>query len=149
MSETQEQKTYPRPLSPHLQVYRLPIMALLSISHRASGMVLTLGAILVTAILVSAAMGEEYFNIFMDFAKTPLGTVILFGWSLALFYHLCSGTRHLMMDIGFWIKERSIGEGVAFVILGTILLTASVWYYAYEYKMDKAQPVAEEASDEQ
>lgn len=148
MSETETQKTHSRPLSPHLQVYRLPVPALLSISHRASGMVLTLGAILLTAILVSAATGEEQFNIFMNFAKTPLGIIILFGWSAALFYHLCSGIRHLMMDIGFWIKERSIGEGIAFVIVGTILLTASTWYYAYAYKMSAEQAVTQEAGNE-
>lgn len=150
MSDTQTQKIHPRPLSPHLQVYRLPITALLSIAHRMSGIVLTMGAVLVTAWLVAAAMGEEQFNFFMNMAKTPIGLIILFGWSLAMFYHMCSGIRHLMMDVGFWIKESSIKKGVTFVILGTIALTASTWYCAFNYKMDQPQPMAEEGMiDEQ
>ncbi|MEM6782027.1 MAG: succinate dehydrogenase, cytochrome b556 subunit [Pseudomonadota bacterium] len=146
MSDTSNTKIHQRPLSPHLQVYRLPITAILSICHRASGIVLALGAVLVTAWLVAAAMGEEQFNFFMNIAKTPIGIFILFGWSAALFYHMCSGIRHLMMDVGFWIKERSIGEGVAFVVIGAILLTGGTWYYAASHIM--APTAEQEAANE-
>lgn len=122
-----------RPLSPHLQVYRLPVTALASISHRGSAVLLSLGLFLVTAWLVAAATSEQAFNLFMGYASHPLGLLLLFGWSAALFYHMCSGTRHLLMDVGFLLKENTINKGVAGVVLGAAILTFGTWYCAYEY----------------
>lgn len=75
-----------RPTSPHLQVCRLPLTALMSITHRATGAALVLGTILVAVFLIAGAAGEEYYNMFMVAFGSPFGKIILFLWSAALFF---------------------------------------------------------------
>ena len=116
-----------RPLSPHLQIYRLPMTAKMSISHRLTGVVLALGTVLLTAWLVAAAMGEDSYNSAMTFAQGPLGKIILVGWSLALYYHLCNGIRHLFWDAGLLLSESSAKISGWIVILLTLILTMMTW----------------------
>ena len=130
---TETSKDIQRPLSPHLQVYRLPLQALMSISHRASGAILFLGTILVTAWLVAAAMGEESYNTMMSVVSHPVGTVALFGWSAALFYHMCNGIRHMFWDMGFLFKQQNATRSSVIVLIAATILTASVWLCAYNY----------------
>lgn len=72
----------------------------LSILHRATGVALAIGTLMVVWLLVSAAIGEAAFMQFMDFATGPLGQFLLLGWSFALFYHMANGVRHLIWDTG-------------------------------------------------
>ncbi|MEM9574317.1 MAG: succinate dehydrogenase, cytochrome b556 subunit [Pseudomonadota bacterium] len=123
-----------RPLSPHLQIYRLPLTALMSISHRASGAALVLGIIYVAAWLISAAMGQGYYDKMMAFAQSGLGTVILFAWSLALFYHLCNGIRHLLWDIGIGLNKRGAHFGNKLVIAVALTLTIMLWWVCCDQK---------------
>ena len=88
----------PRPLSPHLQVYRLPMAALMSITHRITGAILAGGFLLIAGFLVAAALGEEPYARVMAFASSGFGTFILFGWSAVLYYHTLNGIRHLIWD---------------------------------------------------
>jgi len=70
-----------RPLSPHLQVYRLPLAAWLSISHRITGIGLTLGLLLLAAWVISAAYGPEAYGTVSAFAGSPIGYLVMFGFS--------------------------------------------------------------------
>ncbi len=119
-----------RPLSPHLQVYNLPLTALLSISHRITGVSLTLGIVLLTLWVFSAALGEEEYNLFSLFLNFWLGKLVLFGFSVALFYHLCNGIRHLFWDIGmnFDLKKTMLADYT--VLFSSIILTILVWFFA-------------------
>lgn len=119
-----------RPLSPHLQVYRLPLAAWLSISHRITGVGLTLGTLLLTWWIAAAAYGPDAYDTFAAFIGSPLGVLILFGFSVALFFHLCNGIRHLLWDAG---KNFSIAETKrtnTFVLAGTVILTVVAWLAA-------------------
>jgi succinate dehydrogenase / fumarate reductase cytochrome b subunit len=119
-----------RPLSPHLQVYRLPLAAVLSISHRITGVGLTLGMVLITWWVVSAAYGPDSYDAAMEYIASPLGLLILFGFSVALFFHFCNGIRHLLWDAG---RNFEIGEtkrGNIYVLIGTVVLTAAAWLLA-------------------
>lgn len=119
-----------RPLSPHLQVYKLPITAMMSILHRMTGAALAVGTILVVAILFAAATGEGAYNDVMDFAGSWFGMILLFGWSVALFYHTLNGIRHLIWDMGYLFKIKS-AELAGYIILGsTGLLTIITWICA-------------------
>ena len=89
-----------RPLSPHLQIYRWQLTSVLSILHRATGVALSAGAILLVWWLVAAASGPEVYEGVEDFLGSWLGLLLLFGWTAALFYHLCNGIRHLVWDAG-------------------------------------------------
>jgi succinate dehydrogenase / fumarate reductase cytochrome b subunit len=128
---TQAAKSSARPLSPHLQVYRLPLAAWLSITHRITGIGLTLGTLLLTWWVAAAAYGEESYNVFAGFISSPFGLFILFGFSVALFYHLCNGLRHLLWDIGKNFSIAATKTSNTFVLAGTVILTAIAWLAAY------------------
>src|SRR5581483_1694911 len=89
-----------RPLSPHLQVYQWPISMALSISHRATGVGLSVGTLILTWWLVAAASSDAAFATVQGFLATWIGVVLLLGWSAALIYHLFTGIRHLFWDSG-------------------------------------------------
>ena len=87
-----------RPLSPHLQVYRPQWTMVLSISHRITGVGLSLGTLLLVYWLAAAAAGPEAFETAQEVIGSWIGRLFLFGWTFALFYHLCNGIRHLVWD---------------------------------------------------
>ncbi len=120
-----------RPLSPHLMIYRPQITSVLSIAHRATGVFLALGAVVFAYWLNAAAYGDEAFARAQAALAHPLGRLFLFGWTLALFYHLCNGVRHLLWDAG-WGFEMAVlrASGVA-VVLVSLLLTLVAWFAGY------------------
>ena len=118
----------PRPLSPHLQVYRPQLTSVLSITHRASGVVLTTGTFILTLWLISVARGPETFAVMASIVGHPLGQFVLFGYSVALFYHACNGIRHLSWDLGFGLTIPDVYRS-GYVVLGaTCALTALLWF---------------------
>lgn len=120
----------PRPLSPHLQVYRLPLAAITSITHRATGVALTGGAVVLVAWLYAAAHDAEYFKWWQSAFMSPVGLVCMAGWSLALFYHLCAGVRHLLWDAGVGLKKETVNSTNLLVIACALLLTGMAWFFA-------------------
>jgi succinate dehydrogenase / fumarate reductase cytochrome b subunit len=116
-----------RPLSPHLQVYRWPLSMALSILHRATGIALAVGLLLVVWLLLGLAHGPESYATARAFCASWLGMILLFGWSWALFFHLCNGIRHLFWDVGkgFGIVQ-AYRSGVAVIVI-SLVLTGLVW----------------------
>lgn len=130
MSLAQKQK---RPISPHLAIYKPQMTSVLSIFHRMTGVALAIGTILVIVWLVAAATGPVAYNTVSDFTASPLGLLMLFGWSVALFYHMCNGIRHLIWDMGFLFKIEIAQRAGMVVLLATAILTAVTWYSAYNF----------------
>ena len=116
-----------RPLSPHLQVYRPQLTSVLSITHRATGVALAVGTLLLVWGLVAAATGPEAFGVVQAFFRTWFGRLLLLGWTLSLFYHLCNGIRHLFWDAGYGFELRTTYISGWTVIVATIVLTAVAW----------------------
>ncbi len=122
-----------RPLSPHLDIYKLPLSALLSIVHRGTGAFLTFGSIVLVWWLMALAGGEEAFMSAQSFMGSFIGRLILFGWSFALFFHLANGIRHLFWDVGYGFEKDEV-EKSSFIVLGTAgLLTLFVWVAAFSF----------------
>ena len=117
----------PRPLSPHLQIYRWQLTSVLSILHRASGIWLAAGTILLVWWLGAAADGPQAYAHVQGFIRSWLGLVLLFGWSVALFYHLCNGLRHLWWDTGHGFALTSVYTGGWVVVGATAALTVIAW----------------------
>jgi succinate dehydrogenase / fumarate reductase cytochrome b subunit len=119
-----------RPLSPHLQVYRWQITMTMSILHRASGIVLVVGAFALAWWLLAVAAGGDAYACAAACLASPLGMIVLFGFSLALVYHLLNGIRHLLWDIGWGFEIPAVYRSGYTVIVLTVLLTAAIWYVA-------------------
>lgn len=119
-----------RPLSPHLQVYKLPLTALMSITHRITGAALSVGTLLVAAFFIAAATGREEYDFVMGLATSTIGMVILFLWSAALYFHMCNGIRHMIWDIGKNFDKASAMRSNYYVIAGALALTVGTWAFA-------------------
>lgn len=116
-----------RPLSPHLDIYRLPLLAIMSITHRITGVGLVAGLFALAWWLCAAATGAEYFGTVQAVFGSILGKLFLFGWTVALFFHLSHGIRHLLWDSG-WGFELPKAYLSAKVALGaTAVLTVVAW----------------------
>ena len=120
-----------RPLSPHLQVYRPQITSILSITHRATGVALAAGALMLTYWLTSAAYGPEAFDRTHSFFGTNIGRVLLFGLSFAFFFHLCNGIRHLVWDAGKGYDMATLRASGIAVVVAALCLTLLSWSMAY------------------
>ncbi|WP_067562188.1 succinate dehydrogenase, cytochrome b556 subunit [Halofilum ochraceum] len=120
-----------KPLSPHLQIYRLPLNAILSITHRITGVVLALGAVLVVAYLIAAASGSQAFGAMYSMGAHWLGQIVLFGFTLALYYHMCAGVRHLFWDAGYGYELQTARRTSYAIIVVAVVLTLVTWTVAY------------------
>jgi|SRR5690349_16210673 succinate dehydrogenase / fumarate reductase cytochrome b subunit len=116
-----------RPLSPHLQIYRWQLTSVLSILHRAAGLALSAGAILLVWWLVAAAAGPDAYDGVEEFLGSWIGLILLFGWTVALFYHLCNGIRHLVWDTGHALDLEATYLGGWIVLGATGVLTVAAW----------------------
>lgn len=125
--------TQNRPLSPHLQIYRLPLVALLSISHRATGVALAAGSIVLVWWLASAASGPQAFETAQSVIGSWIGRLFLFGWTVAFFFHMANGVRHLAWDLGygFAIPDATRSGQAALAFAGGASLLA--WIFAYAF----------------
>lgn len=122
--------TRPRPLSPHLSVWRWGPHMVVSILHRITGGGLSLvGLGVLTWLLVAIASGPESYATFAKAADHPIGIVVLVGLTWAFFQHLLSGIRHLAMDTGAAFELGVNKRFAILTILGSILLTAGLWAY--------------------
>lgn len=119
-----------RPLSPHLQIYKPQMTSMLSILHRATGVALTIGSLLLIVVLVAAASGVEEYNFVMQHISAWYGQFALLGWSFALFYHMCNGVRHLIWDTGRLFNIKDATRAGFIVLLMASSLTAITWAYA-------------------
>jgi len=119
-----------RPLSPFMLPvwYRFQITSALSILHRLTGIALSVGLVVLAGWLVAVAMGGEAFRLTHAALASPLGVAALFGWSLAFYYHLCSGLRHLVWDSGYGVTLRGARNGGVAVLVMTTLLTLITWF---------------------
>lgn len=124
-------RTRPRPRSPDIQVYKPQLTSVLSIMHRLSGVMISLGAVLLIAWLVTIAMGEKFYAVFHGFLTSWIGVVLLMVWTLALFYHLCNGIRHLAWDLDFGFELRSIYLSGWTVVVVSLVLTLLTWIVAW------------------
>ncbi len=119
-----------RPLSPHLQVYRPQITSVLSIVNRATGIALCAGALLLVCWLVAAASGEAAYAGVSAFMRSPIGLLLLFGWTVSLWYHFCGGLRHLAWDVGFGLDLPQVHRSGWAVVIATAALTVLTWIVA-------------------
>lgn len=123
--------SYPRPLSPHLQIYKPLFTMMMSIFHRITGAALYFGTILLAWWLIAAAAGPDSFRIVSEFFGTILGRLILFGYTWALMHHMLGGLRHFIWDTGRGFSLPNVERLARLTLFGSITLTLGIWAIAY------------------
>jgi succinate dehydrogenase / fumarate reductase cytochrome b subunit len=118
-------------MSPHLQVWRWHITMLSSILHRVSGCALYVGALILAGGALSLALGPDAYAVFRALMAGFLGKIALFGLTLAIFYHLAHGVRHLVWDAGLGFTPKTSDLTAVAEIAFTIVATIVAWSLAY------------------
>jgi succinate dehydrogenase / fumarate reductase cytochrome b subunit len=121
----------PRPLSPHLQIYKPQITSTLSILHRLTGIALGVGTLFLMWWLVAAASGPDYYAMVQGWLVSFIGRILLLGFTFALFYHLCNGIRHLFWDMGYGFDLNVAARTGWIVVIASVVLTLGSWIIAY------------------
>lgn len=119
-----------RPLSPHLQIYKLELPMVLSGLHRISGIALSVGTLLLVSWLASAAYSAEVFSAISSFLGSLVGQFMLFGWCFSLIYHSINGVRHLIWDTGRLLEIEQIKDSSKIVLALSVPLTLLTWFLA-------------------
>lgn len=117
----------PRPLSPHLQIYKpIPTMVM-SIAHRITGGALYFGTLIVAWWITAAAGSEDYYNFVSGIIGSWLGQLILFGYTWALMFHMLGGIRHFVWDTASYMEKHTATKLAWATLVGSIILTILVW----------------------
>ena len=127
-------RPFGRPLSPHLQIYRWPITMVASIAHRATGMALAAGTLMLSWWLIAAATGPDAYGVFARVAANPVGEIILFGFLWSLAFHLLNGIRHLAWDIGYGFHVPTAKLTAVIVFAASLLLAAGAFIFGFMVK---------------
>jgi len=118
------------PTSPHLQIYRLPLTALLSITHRITGVLLAFGCVLLVAVLAAAADGAASYQAIVPHLQSWYGQLFLVGLVFSLYLHFCNGVRHLIWDVGYGFELGTVDLTAKLAIAVAVALTAATWLVA-------------------
>jgi len=120
-----------RPLSPHLQIYKPQLTSILSILHRATGVALSIGSIILVSWVIALTLGEATYLSYLKIINNWFGKLILFGFTFALFYHFSNGIRHLFWDAGYGYDLKQAYMSGTLVIIASLTLTIITWLLVF------------------
>jgi succinate dehydrogenase / fumarate reductase, cytochrome b subunit len=120
-----------RPVSPHLQVWRWHVTMTTSILHRATGMALYFGALILAGWAIALATSEGAYNDYMGLLGSPLGRFVMFGLTFSLTYHFANGIRHLIWDMGAGMDVKTANVSGWFTIVFGVVAAVGIWVAAY------------------
>ncbi|MFI3221045.1 MAG: succinate dehydrogenase, cytochrome b556 subunit [Methylococcales bacterium] len=112
-----------RPISPHLQAYRLPLTGIISITHRMTGVFLSVGLVAVIYILLEIAGGAADYTSMQQLLNVWLIKLVYWGFIYALFFHLCHGVRHLIWDTGRSFEQETLERYALIELAASVVLT--------------------------
>ena len=118
------------PTSPHLQVYRWHISSLLSISHRIVGVINLLALILMFFWILILSFGETNYELFLIVINSFIGKFILIGFVWSISFHVLSGARHLVWDMGYGFEIKTANISGIIVIISSLVATTIFWLLA-------------------
>jgi len=117
----------PRPLSPHVQVWRWHVTMYASILHRAAGVALYVGALILAGWVVALASGPDAYDAYAGLLGSILGKIVLFGITVSVFFHLGNGVRHLAWDLGEGFKPKTADATALLVYAFAVVAAVAVW----------------------
>lgn len=119
-----------RPLSPHLQHYKLPLTAYLSVAHRACGIVNSLAIVLLVLLIASAAGTPSDYQFMSGIANSWFGKLMFFGFTVTLYYHMANGIRHLFWDTGRGLELEDARKSGNVCLIAAAVLSVVTWMVA-------------------
>lgn len=119
-----------RPLSPHLQVYKLPITAMVSIGNRIAGVINSVALVILVWVIASAAGNPTDSSLALWLLNSWLGLLALFVFTFTLYYHMCNGIRHLFWDVGYGFEVETATKTAKVAIAAAGVLTLITWIIA-------------------
>ena len=120
----------PLPISPHLQIYKLPLTAIVSICNRASGVANSLAMALLVWVLFKASGSAVDFSGTQSFISSWFIRLVLFGFTFTLYFHMCNGIRHLFWDMGKGFEMETADKTAKASIAVAAVLTVITWLVA-------------------
>lgn len=119
-----------RPLSPHLQVYKLPLTAMVSIGNRIAGVINSVAIVILIWVIASAAGNPTDSSLALWLLNSWLGLLALFVFTFSLYYHMCNGIRHLVWDVGVGFEVETATKTAKVAIAAAGVLTLITWIIA-------------------
>ena len=116
-----------RPLSPNIQIYRPQLTSVLPISHRITGVALSIGTPLLVAWLIAVAAGPHAYSVALSLTNSWLGFLLMLVRTFSFFFHLCNGIRHLAWDAGYGFELHTIYASGWVVLAASTALTVIAW----------------------
>lgn len=120
-----------RPISPHLQIYKRTLTMMLSIVHRATGVALYAGTLLLVCWLTAAATSDSYFDTVQAVFGSWIGLLVLLGYTWALVHHTIGGIRHLIWDTGRAFDLKTVEAVARISLASSIIVTILIWIIGY------------------
>ena len=120
-----------RPTSPHLQVYKLPLTGIISITHRMTGVMLSAGLILFVYVISALAGGADSYAAMQSVMNLWLFKLICWGFVYALLFHLCHGVRHLIWDSGSSFELDTLNRYAMLELAASLALTLMTFVWGY------------------
>ena len=117
-----------RPLSPHLSIHKKILTAVFSVFHRFTGICLSIGSIFISFWVATIALGPKYFSLFEYLSSLILFKIILFAWTIGIFYHLFNGIRYLFWSYGMGMDIKTVYNTGYLVLFLTLISTLCVWF---------------------
>jgi succinate dehydrogenase / fumarate reductase cytochrome b subunit len=122
---------HPRPLSPHLSIYRPMLTMMMSIVHRITGVGLYFGMLLLAWWFMAVASGPNAYANLQWAMNSWFGRLISLGFTWALLHHALGGIRHLIWDVGYGFEHNEREWMARASLIGSILLTVLLWVAGY------------------
>ena len=104
---------------------------MMSIVHRATGIALYAGTLLLVWWLTAAATSDSYFDLVQAVFGSWIGQIVLFGFTWALVHHTLGGIRHLIWDTGRGFELASVETGARLTLAASVIITIAIWVIAY------------------
>jgi succinate dehydrogenase / fumarate reductase cytochrome b subunit len=120
-----------RPTSPHLQVYRLPLTGIISITHRMTGVMLSAGLILFVYVISALAGGADSYAAMQSIINLWLFKLVIWVFVYALFFHLCHGIRHLIWDSGNSFELETLNRYAMIELAASVVLTLMTFVWGH------------------
>ena len=118
-----------RPLSPHLTIHKKILTSIFSILHRITGICLSIGSLLIAIWISLISLGPNYFYLYKAISSTFIFKIILFAWTVGIFYHLFNGIRYLFWTCGIGMSLQTVYRTGYIVALLTFISTFVVWFF--------------------